>query len=342
MKKNRFDLNSFLNKYSSLVEKEIEKILCSYVDKENHKLLKYPILTGGKRLRPTLAIIVCKLFGGKIKDVIYGAAGLEIAHNYSLIVDDIIDHSILRRNLPTCWAKFGKSIAECVGIDYAASIFQAANKTKEPKIISELFAKTMKNIVDGEILDILFEQAGREDEPFIVQNRYFNISKKDYFKMVSKKTATLLETSCKVGAILAKAKKEEIKTISRYGFNIGVAFQIRDDILDIFGEEQKFGKKIGKDIEERKKGNTVLLFALAKLNKKERKEICKILQKEKIEKQDIEKSVNLIKKTNALKKAQEFGESFIKKAKRELEKLPKNKWNTILEKIADFIIKREK
>jgi len=340
-------LNKIFDKYNKLVEPTILKILTSFVDKKHHQLFKYPILTGGKRLRPALAIITYNLFKENkkdynLKDILFASAGLEIIHNYSLIVDDIIDHSVLRRGLPTCWAKFGKSIAECVGIDYAASVFQASNLTNKPKEISELFAKVMKEIVDGEILDILFEQRGREDENYVVENRYFDITYEDYLKMVKKKTGALLRTSCQVGAILANAFREEIKLIEDYGLNIGIAFQIRDDILDIFGEEEKFGKKIGKDIEERKKGNTVLLFALKELSKKEGNEISKILKKEKIEKNDIKRVISLVNKTKALEKSQKLAESFIQKAKDSLKKLPQNKWNQLLDDIANFIIQREK
>ncbi|MBM3251130.1 MAG: polyprenyl synthetase family protein, partial [Candidatus Nealsonbacteria bacterium] len=256
------EIELVFKKWRRPIDSKIKEILNRSVDKETEKLVNYQVAAGGKRFRPVLTIISCLACGGKVKDVLYPAAGLEILHNCTLIYDDIIDNSLLRRGKPTVWFKFGKSIAECVGIDYSAAIFQAANKSMHPTEISEIFARTMKAVVDGEILDILFEYSGRKDEKYIIENRYNKITERDYLEMVSKKTASLIQACCETGAISAKAKKSERNGLKNYGFNLGLAFQIQDDILDIFGEEKEFGKKIGKDIEERKLGNIVIFYAL--------------------------------------------------------------------------------
>lgn len=335
-------IHSILNEYSKLVEPVVKELLSSYVDKEHQEIVRYQILTGGKRLRPVLVIITCQLLGGKIKDAILPAAGLEILHNYSLIVDDIIDHSSLRRGKPTTWFKFGRSMAECAGIDYAAAAFQAANFSKEPIKISELFAKTMKAVVDGEILDILFEQQGREEEPYVVENRYNNITERDYFQMVNKKTASLFQTCCEVGGICAGAKEKELEALRNYGFNLGIGFQISDDILDIFGKEEKFGKKIGQDIKERKLGNIVIFYTLKELSQSGRNELFAILRKNKIKDNDIKKGIKIIKGTKAREKVLNLGKKYIQKAKENLKFLPQNQWHNILEEIANFVIKRER
>jgi len=336
------NLNSVLIKYTKIVGPVIKKILITNVDKKFQKLINYQISTGGKRLRPTLAIFCSQLWGGEIKNVLLPAAGLEILHNYTLIVDDIIDNSNLRRGKPTTWAKFGKSMAECIGVDYSAAIFQAANLSKNPRAVSELFAKTIKTITDGQFLDILFEQRGREKESYVVKNRYQNITEKDFFKMVSKKTAALFRTCCEVGGIIAGAKEKELLALRNYGFNLGIAFQIQDDILDIFGEEKKFGKKIGKDIIERKGGNIVIILALKELNLAGKKKLLAILRKKKITQRDIRIAVNLIKKTNSCQKARFLGQKFVEKAGKSLQQLPQNKWSDILVSFADFVIEREK
>jgi len=335
-------LNSILSKLTKTVDPIVAELLNSYVDKESQEIVKYPIFTGGKRIRSTLAAISCQLLGGKIEDVLYPAAGLEILHNYTLIVDDIIDNSILRRGKPTAWAKFGRSIAQCIGVDFAATVFEAANRSKEPVKISEIFAKTMKTIVDGEILDILFEQQGRKNESYVIKNCYRNITENDYFKMASRKTANLLQTCCEIGGICAGAKEKELKALRNYGFNLGIAFQITDDILDIFGEEKKFGKQIGKDILEGKRGNIVILYAQNEFSQKKKKKFLKILRKEKIKNKDIKEAVKLINQTRSRQKAYLLGKKFIEKAKKNLNFLPKNKRNNLLQEIADFIIEREK
>ncbi len=336
------ELTTVLQETTKIINPIIKKLLTSYIDKKFHKLVDYQASTGGKRLRPGLTVISCKLLGGKLKDVLYPAAGLEILHNCTLIVDDIIDHSNLRRKKPTTWFKFGKSIAECIGIDYSATVFEAANRSKKPVIISEIFARTLKTIFDGEILDILFEQRGREEEPYIVKNRYCKVTRRDYYKMVTKKTAVLLQSCCEVGGICAGATKKQLETLKNYGFNLGMAFQIRDDLLDIFGDEKKFGKKIGKDIEERKLGNIVTLSALNELSKSEKGKILKIIRKKEIKNKDIKEAIKLIKKTESYQKVYHLGESFVKKAKENLKVLPKNKWNRILEGLGDFVVQRQK
>jgi len=335
------NLDSILNKYSKMVTPVMGRLLGCYVDKKNQEIVKYQVFTGGKKIRPALVLIICRLLGGKMKEAIYPAAGLEILHNYSLIIDDIIDNSNLRRNKPTTWFKFGRSIAQCVGINYSAAVFQAANQSKNPVKISELFAKTMKTIVDGEILDILFERAGRKEEPYIVKNRYHNIANKDYFKMVGKKTAALFQTCCETGGIAAGASERKLKALSNYGFNLGIAFQIQDDILDIFGEKKSFGKKIGKDIMERKGGNIVIMLALKELPKSDKKRVLEIMRKNEIKNKDIQGVIKLIKKTNGLQNAYRLGKNFAEKAKENLNYLPKNKWSNILNAIANFTIERK-
>jgi len=333
---------TILDRMATLVNYAIKDVLTSFVDQKTKKLITYQIETGGKRLRPILAMISCKMLGGKIKDVLYPAAGLEILHNYTLIIDDIIDHSTLRRNQPTTWAKFGKSIAECIGASYSSSIFQAVNRSPYARILVELFAKTLKQIVDGEILDILFEQQGREEEDFVRKNRYRKIDRKAYLKMVSKKTASLFKASCQTGAICAKATPEEIKLLGEFGFNLGIAFQIQDDTLDIFGEKKVFGKEIGKDIKERKLGNIIVLEALKELSQNSQKKLLSILRKKEISSLDIKEAVNLIQQTKALDKAKDLAKRFIKKAKENLKPFPQTQWKKLLLKIADFVIERQK
>jgi len=335
-------LNLTLKKVAEIVDPIIYELLQSYTNNRSRSLVAYQISTGGKRLRPALAILSCKLLGGKLKDVIYPAAGLEILHNYSLIVDDIIDNSILRRGKLTTWYKFGRSIAECIAVDYAVSIFQAANRCKNPTLVSEIFARTMKAVVDGEILDILFEQAGREDEPFVTKNRFYEINESNYMEMISKKTASLFQTCCEVGAICANSNKDYLEALRNYGFNIGLAFQIRDDMLDIFGEEKLIGKKIGKDIIERKLGNIVILYAFKELSTGDKEKFLEIMRKKEIRDEDVNEAMKLIRKTNAHDKAYNLGKNFISIAKKNLEILPNNQYRDALEIFADFIIERRK
>src|SRR3972149_9423729 len=133
------DINLVFEKINKRVNNAIGEILGIDVSSRYKDLIKYQVALGGKRIRPVLASISSRLLGGKTNNTVYAAAGLEIIHNYSLIIDDIIDNSPLRRGSPTVWKKFGTSIAQCVAIDYSAAILQAANRSVEPKKIGELF-----------------------------------------------------------------------------------------------------------------------------------------------------------------------------------------------------------
>jgi len=336
------EVERFFKKVKKIVDPEIKKVLDLDVSKKFHNLLNYQIDVGGKRLRPALAMLSCLACGGKIKDVLYPAVGLEILHNYTLIIDDIIDESEFRREKFTTWRKFGSSVAQCVGVFYAAGVFQAANLSKKPIEVSRIFGFCLKKIFEGEILDILFERGGRENEPFIRKNRFKKVALKDYIEMVNKKTAILLQSSCEIGAMMANASKSQIEALKDYGYNLGIAFQITDDILDIYGKKREFGKKIGGDIQERKLGNILVLFALKDLPKSKKREFLDILKKREIKKEDIKRGIKLIKETKAKERATIIGEKYIKKSKESLKVLKESKWRRILEKIADLIIVREK
>ncbi len=341
-KKQSEDLLRTLEELGEVVDPVIEEILRLSVDKKFSEIVKYQLSAGGKRLRPALLLSACYLLNGKTKYAIYPAAGIEILHNYTLIIDDIIDNSYLRRGKPTLWKKLGKSTAECVAMIYASSIFQATQRSKNPILISEMFARGLKLVTEGEILDILYDRKEKENEPYIQENRFKEISLKDYLEMIMKKTAILFQLSCEIGGISANGSKEEVNALGGYGLNLGMAFQIQDDILDIFGDEKKLGKQIGKDIVEGKGGNIVILLAIEKLKNKDKKELLDILSNKKILKRDIKRAIELIEKTNSKEMAEKMGEEYIKESKSFLEPLPKNEWYELMNLLANFVIKRYK
>lgn len=335
------DIKFILEDISKTVEPAINGILTSGVHKKFHNIVKYQIEAGGKRLRPALAILAGKMMGARDKDILYPAAALEILHNYTLILDDIIDHGKLRRGKPTVWKRFGRSTADNISMAYAASIFDLPINQKRKLEIDKILAKALKAVTNGQIFDVLFEQGGRSEESYVVKNRYSQISQKDYFVMVNQKTASLIEACCEIGGVCANAKRKEIKILKNFGRNLGVAFQIQDDILDIFGDEKKFGKKIGKDIMERKLGNIVILLAMNEFNLKDKSKFIKILRKKRVENGDLKEAINFINKTSAQKKAQKLEMDYIKKAKKDLAVLPQNQWNKILGELVDFLATRK-
>lgn len=332
-----------LSEISKLVEPAINELLIENVEQNNAELMLYQCQSGGKRIRPALVVLSGQMFGCDINDLLYPAASIEILHNSTLIIDDIIDHSHFRRDEPTVWNKYGKSIAECTAFDYLASVFAGINHANNSSKLIDLYSKTLKIVIDGEIKDILFERSGREDENYVVNNRYSTITKDDYFKMIGQKTASLLQACCQAGSIVAGASDEQIATIGDFGYNLGIAFQIRDDILDIFGDEKEFGKKIGKDIIEKKMGNYVILSAMEQLESDDKNIICQLLNESgDITDNDIMTVTDLIKKTNAKDDAENTAGKYIENALQALGKLPQNEYSQQLNELAKYIIDRSK
>src|SRR5450759_2702457 len=213
------NLKEKLNEISQAVEPVIKKLLTQGVEESTSDLVFYQCKLGGKRIRPALVVLSGQVFGGELEGLLYPAASVEILHNSTLIIDDIIDHSDVRRDQPTTWKKYGKSIAECVAFDYLAAVFAGISNVNNGAKLVDLYSKTLKVIIDGEIKDILFERSGREDEDFVVNNRYKTISKDDYFKMISQKTAVLLQACCKAGAIFANASDSQVEQMGDFGYN---------------------------------------------------------------------------------------------------------------------------
>ena len=318
------DVSKYLEDLNRLVQPKMIELLIDGTREDNRDAICYQILSGGKRLRPALTLISCKMLGGNYAEALYPAAALEILHNCTLIIDDIIDHSSVRRNKPTTWKQFGSSIASCISMTYAASIFQGGVRTENCRFVIEKIAQTLKCVADGEMLDILFECEGRADEAFVASNRYSQINMDDYVKMIGMKTATLFRASCEIGGLCANGKKEHISALSDYGYHIGMAFQIRDDILDIFGDERTFGKIIGKDILERKMGNIVIIFALQELGT--RNALTAALHKEgDHEKDEILAAIDAINETTAKHRASILCDEFIDLCNSNLDLLPQNK-----------------
>lgn len=316
-------------KTAKLVDPFIFKLLTSHVKAKYRSLISYQVRIGGKRFRPALTLFCCRLLKGNVPCALKAAAAIEILHNYTLISDDIIDKSQLRRNQQTVWKKFGPSIAECVAVDYIASLLQYAGASKEAAKISELLGKTLKTIVEGQIADLLLEHGTRIGEPYIARNRILKISKKAVLDMMAKKTAVFLQTCCVAGGICANASKKILARLGAYGFNLGMAFQIADDISDLFEN--------GQDITEKKGGNVALAYAYEELSATDRATFARVMEKNKIGAREVKTAQRLIQKTRALKRATALKNAFLQKARKNLEFFPNNAWKTALENCINFL-----
>jgi len=236
-----------LEDVSSVIDSFIEKHLTSNAYPAFREALMYPIKAGGKRVRPMLVMLSAEAAGGRAEDAIPAAAAFELAHNGTLIFDDIIDKGELRRGTFSAWKKYGQSAAILIALRYREAIVRVLDQSKHSHELESLLSRVIDDIIEGEMLDISLERGGRDD-PLFLGFRKKNITIDDYLFMIGKKTATLFEGCCKAGAIVADASSDVQQALASYGLNLGYVFQITDDVLDIFGAEEEFGKKIAEKI----------------------------------------------------------------------------------------------
>ena len=299
--------------------------------------LSYHFEVAGKRMRAAMVVLSCGAAGGRVERAVKPAAVVEMIHNYSLVMDDLIDRGEVRRGRATVRVVMGDSIALLVAMFYREVLDDLIANSPASEEVRKTAVKTMKEIIDGERLDLLLEQAGRTD-PYLVKNRVADPTFKLYLDMVGKKTASLFRAAGQIGAYAAKAETRAVNALGDFGWKAGLAFQVMDDVLDICGE--KTGKQQAKDIIEHKLGNAAILVALRFLSRKDREELKKIIGSEGVSKQMVTRARGLVNKTPAEKECKEIAVKYLEDAKRSLSVLKPSPFNDALSDLADQIIAR--
>ncbi len=230
--------------------KELQKKVSEIFDNQNYigepkglyEPIQYSLSQGGKRLRPLLALLGCSVFGGDLEKVIPPAIGLEIFHNFTLLHDDIMDQAAIRRGQPSVYTKWDTNTAILSGDTMFVLAYDYVTKTEAKYLVDvlQIFNQTAREVCEGQQYDMNYET-----QEFV--------GVKDYIEMIRLKTAVLIAAALKIGAIVAAADAKDTQKIYDFGINIGLAFQLRDDLLDAFGEQEVFGKPIGNDIVTNKK-----------------------------------------------------------------------------------------
>ena len=244
-----------------LILDEIEVQNETMEPKELYEPIWYTLRSGGKRLRPILVLQGCQMFSDDIVLAIKPALGIELFHNFTLLHDDIMDKAFMRRNQPTVHTKWdiNRAILSGDAMAIQANIFIASCKPELLPDVLGVFNKTALEVCEGQQYDLNFELM---DE----------VSVAEYMNMIKLKTAVLLAGSLKIGAIIGEASKEQADLVYKFGFDMGMAFQLQDDYLDTFGNPETFGKTIGGDILSNKK-TFLLIQARERANPKQLKEI---------------------------------------------------------------------
>jgi geranylgeranyl diphosphate synthase, type II len=253
---------------------EITQIISTEINKINwnkepiglYEPIGYVLSLGGKRVRPVLTLMACNLFSDDVQPAVNTALGLEIFHNFTLLHDDIMDRADVRRGRPTVHKKWNDNTAILSGdvMQIASYQFVAKTPTTYLKQILDLFSQTAAEICEGQQYDVDFE-------------KHDVVKAEEYLEMIRLKTAVLLACALKCGALIGGAGEEDAQNLYDFGINIGLAFQLKDDLLDVYGNEATFGKKIGGDILCNKK-TYLLIHAIEMAKGKDASELQKWLK----------------------------------------------------------------
>ena len=288
------------------------------------------IVNGGKRLRPYMVITSCQILGGKSSTAMIAASAVEMVHNFTLVHDDIMDNDEMRHGVPTVHKKFGMPIAILAGDVLFSKAFQIISESKlSPNANTHLISRLAKACVDvceGQLLDI--KMADEKRIP----------TEAEYITMIGKKTAALFDVSCAMGAICATNRPKDISNLSDFGRNLGIAFQITDDLIGVMGDPKVTKKPVGNDLREGKKSLPILMaIKLAKGN--EKKTILKAFGNSKISKKDLNKAVEVIRSLGIEEKVRNQALKYAEKSEKSLIKY-KGTAKIELTALLDFVVKR--
>jgi geranylgeranyl diphosphate synthase type I len=295
-----------------------------------YKAASHLIVNGGKRLRPYMVLKSCQVLGGKNKDAMAAAGAIEMVHNFTLVHDDIMDNDEMRHGVPTTHKKFGIPLAILAGDVLFSKAYQAISKSNLPSkssmaLVSRL-SKACVDVCEGQLLDI--KMAENKKIP----------TQSEYIKMISKKTAALFDASCSMGAICAKSKNKDIANLSSFGKNLGIAFQITDDLIGVMGNPKVTKKPVGNDLREGKKSLPILL-AIKKAKGKNKKIILHAFGNQRAKKNEIEKAVKVIKSLGIEKFVRNKALNYAEKAKKSLNSYSGASKNELIS-LLDFVVKR--
>jgi geranylgeranyl diphosphate synthase type II len=312
------------------IELRLAKLLKGKKPGSLYEPCSYILNGGGKRIRPFLVLISAKAVGSEFNKVYNAAIAVEILHNFTLVHDDIMDNSDKRRGRQTLHKKYDISTAILSGDNLVALAYENLLKDCYENINSvvSIFTKGVVEVCEGQSLDKEFELRKRVSIP-------------EYKRMIYKKTAALIETCCSIGAQLANADQKQLMAVSDFGRNLGMAFQIQDDLLDITAKESEFGKLIGGDLIEGKK-TYLFLRALEKAKGKDKENLLKVVRQKGIKHREIQKYKNIYIKLGILKDAEREIEKYTKLALKNLSSLPNEEGKALMHWLANFLINRNK
>jgi geranylgeranyl diphosphate synthase type II len=311
------------------INQVIESLDWSKEPKGLYEPIGYTLASGGKRIRPTLALIAAELFGGKENEVLPAALALEVFHNFTLLHDDVMDRAQVRRGRPTVHVKWDDNTAILSGDQMLIEAYRLLSDVPADKLPQVLhwFNDMATGICEGQQYDVDFEHSAQ-------------VQLADYMKMIELKTSVLLAYALKIGGYIAGANAAQQEALYQYGLHIGLAFQIQDDILDVYGDPKTFGKAIGGDICCNKK-TFLLLTALSKADAASKAELNRWLAISDRDQEKIAAVTALYDRLGVRAEAESVMEEHTAFALKQLETLPQNEATERLRQLAEKLVNRK-
>jgi octaprenyl-diphosphate synthase len=294
----------------------------SLIDQVGNHILK----SGGKRFRPLIALLISRFFNYQEKNRIDLACAIEYLHTATLLHDDVVDNGRIRRGNPSANSVWGDKISVLVGDFFLSYSFSLMVKIGALEIL-KVFSETTAQMAKGET----FELNNLGD---------LNLSEENYFSIITDKTASLFSAACECSAILGKARQEAQYPFKEYGLNLGIAFQLTDDLLDYVATEEEFGKSIGKDLKEGKI-TLPLIHTLRDLSEEKKRKVQAILDSDVLSEEEASWVIRLVKEGRGIEYTLKQAKGYSELAKENLRHLPSSPEKTALLQAADYVVERK-
>lgn len=323
------DYDQRYNAYKKVIDERLRRALIEEKPVGLYEPIRYILFAGGKRIRPIILLLSCESLGGDYEDAINAALAVEIFHNFTLVHDDIMDNADLRRGLLTIHKRWGINTAILSGDAMFAIAYKFLSSIKSARIdeIFNSFTQAAIEVCEGQALDLELETS-------------FDVSIDDYIKMISKKTASLIKNSARIGALIANGSNEQILALENYGLNLGLAFQFMDDLLDVVASSDEFGKSIGGDIVNGKR-TFLLLTAMGKVEGKDREIIEKVFVKKNLDPSIVHEVKEIYIRYGIVDEAQEMVRFYTNLAINSLEPIPESDSRSMLIWLANKLCERK-
>ncbi len=326
------DLKQEIQHRAEVFNTELDRFLQNQKPENLYQAIRHLPMAGGKRLRPVLAMLICEAVAGSYKKVMPFALAVEIIHNFTLVHDDIMDKSTLRRGMSTVHIEYGESTAIIAGDMLFAKAFEALDQYPREydgfRRLNNHLIRSVIEVCEGQQFDMNFEER-------------LSVGESEYMEMIRMKTSALFRIACDGGALIGGADEQVQNALGEYGTSLGLSFQIRDDYLDMSSDIETLGKDIGNDIRNGKK-TIIAVHSLSHAKGNHKQILSDIFGKDNATDEEVQKVYEVFNKLGSIDYAKKKAEEYSTKAKDALSVLADTDAKQILIDLADYAMTREK